>query len=90
MKNFKIEELTHELLLTTRQKIRIWNAFATNIEAQFSTIIQSRGFLGALLGKLAGQLMKVPFALTKNILAPLTTIASSSAINKATQINIPG
>ena len=56
----------HELLLTTRQKTKLRNAFNNNMstdiklsKAQISKIIQSGGFLGSLLSKLAGPLMKV-------------------------------
>ena len=45
--------------------------------AQISKIIQSRGFLGSLLSKLAGQLMKVAVPLAKNILAPLGITAAA-------------
>ena len=38
---------------------------------KISKIIQSGGFLGSLLSKLAGPLMKVAVPLAKNILAPL-------------------
>ena len=58
--NFQDEELPHELFLTTRQKMKIKNAFANKmsefiklIKAQLSIIIQPGGFLGAFLGKLA-------------------------------------
>ena len=37
-------------------------------------MIQSGGFLGNLLGKLAGPLMKVAIPLAKNVLAPLENI----------------
>ena len=57
--NFKMfngNNLLHELLLTTRQKAKIRNAFSnnpsTNIKlskAQIIKIIQSGGFLGKLL-----------------------------------------
>ena len=40
-------------------------------KAQISKIIQSGGFLGSLLSKLAGPLMKVAAPLVKSILAPL-------------------
>ena len=40
-------------------------------KAQIFKIIQSRGFLGPLLSKLAGPLMKVAILLAKNVLAPL-------------------
>ena len=47
---------------------------------QISIRIQSGGFLGSLLSKLAGSLMKVA-VLAKNILAPLGIMAASSAID---------
>ena len=57
----------HELLLTTRQKAKPRNGFNNNMstdlrlsKARISKIIQSRGFLGSLLSKIAGQLMNVP------------------------------
>ena len=56
---------------------------STNIKLnKLSKIIQSREILGALLGKLAGQLMKVGLPLAKTFLAPLTTMALASAIPK--------
>ena len=64
--------LPHELLLTTIQKTKLRNAFNHNMStdlklarAQISTIIQSGGFLGLLLSKLAGPLMKVAIPLAK-------------------------
>ena len=50
-------------------------------KAQISKIIQSGGFLGSLLSKLAGPLMKVAIPLAKNILAPLGITAAASAID---------
>ena len=54
----------HELLLTNRQVANIRKAFAKNTstdvklsKTQLSKMIQSGGFLGNLLGKLAGPLM---------------------------------
>ena len=44
-------------------------------------MIQSGGFLGNLLGKLAGPLMKVAMPLAKIILAPLGISAAMSAID---------
>ena len=43
-------------------------------------MIQSGGFLGNLLGKLAGPLMKVAMPLAKNVLTPLGLSAAMSAI----------
>ena len=63
---FNGNDLPHELLLTTRQKTKLRNAFNNNMstdlklsKAQISKIIQSEGYLGSLLSKLAGPLMKV-------------------------------
>ena len=88
LKMFNGNDLPHELLLTTRQKTKLRNTFhnsmSTDIKlskAQISKIIQSAGFLGSLLSKLAGPLMKVVVPLAKNILAPLGIIAAASAIN---------
>ena len=44
-------------------------------------MIQSGRFLGNLLGKLAGPLMKVVMPLAKNVLAPLGISAAMSAID---------
>ena len=49
-------------------------------KTQLSKIIQSGGFLGNLLGKLAGPLMNVAMPLAKNVLAPLGISAAMSAI----------
>ena len=65
-------------MLTTRQKTKLRKAFenkmSTDIKlsrAQISKTIQSGGFLGSLLSKIAGPLMKVAVSLAKNVLAPL-------------------
>ena len=78
----------HELLLTNRQVANIRKAFAKNTSSdiklsktQLSKMIQSVGFLGYLLGKLAGPLMKVAMPLAKNVLAPLILSATMSAID---------
>ena len=72
LKMFHGNDLPHELLLTTRQKTKLRNAFNNNMstdlklsKAQISKIIQSGGFLGSLLNKLAGPLMKVAIPLAK-------------------------
>ena len=54
-------------------------------KAQISKIIQSGGFWGSLLSKLAGPLMKVAIPLAKNVLAPLGTTAAASAIDAEIQ-----
>ena len=50
-------------------------------KAKISKVIQSGGFLGSLLSKLAGPLMKVAIPLAKNVLAPLGITAAASAID---------
>ena len=59
---------------------------------QISKIIQSGGFLGALLSKLRSPLMKVavPLAKKKKKLAPLGTTAAASAIDAGIQKKIHG
>ena len=58
LKMFNGDDLLHELLLITRQKTKLRNAFNNNrptdlklSKAQISKIIQSAGFLGSLLSK---------------------------------------
>ena len=67
-------DLPQELLLTTRQKTKLGNAFNNNMStdlklsrAQISKIIQSGGFLGRLLGLL----LKTGLPLIKNVIKPL-------------------
>ena len=59
-------------------------------KARVSKIIQSGGFLGSLLSKLAGPLMKVAGPLAKNILALLGITAAASAIDAGIQKKIHG
>ena len=74
LKMFNGNNLPHELLLTTRQKTKIRNAFNHNTstdiklsKAQINKIIQSGGFLGILLGPL----LKTGLPLIKNVIKPL-------------------
>ena len=97
IRNFNKNETPHELLLTTRQNTKLRNAInnnsATDIKlskAQIKKIIQSGGFLGKLLSKLAGPLMKVALPLAKNVLAPLGLTAAMSAIDGSIQKKIHG
>ena len=60
------------------------------IEAQIKKLIQSEGFLGKLLSKIAGPLMKVALPLAKNVLAPLGLTAAMSAIDGSIQKKIHG
>ena len=85
---FDGNDLSHELLLTTRQKTKLRNAFNNNMptdlkfsKAQICKRIQSGGFLWSLLSILAGPLMKIAITLAKNVLAPLGITAASSAID---------
>ena len=59
-------------------------------KAQIKKSIQSRGFLGKLLSKLAGPLMKIVMLLAKNALAPLGLTAAMSAIDGSIQKNMRG
>ena len=97
IKNLNKEDLPHELLLTTRQNTKLRNAINNNLstdikfsKAQIKKIIQSGGFLGKLLSKLAGPLMKVVMPLAKNVLAPLGLIAAMSAIDGSIQKKMRG
>ena len=96
-KNCNKDEVPHELLLTTRQNTKLRNALnnnsATDIKlskAQIKKLIQSGGFLGKLLSKLAGPLMKIAMPLAKNVLAPLGLTAAMSAIDGSIQKKIHG
>ena len=69
---FNGNNLAHDLLLTPRQKTKLRNAFEDNMstdiklsKTQISKIIQSGGFLGSLLSKIAGPLIKVAAPLEK-------------------------
>ena len=97
LKIFDENDLPHELLLTARQKTRLRNAFSNNIstdlklsQAQISKIIQSGRYLGSLLSKLAGPLMKVAIPLPNNVLAPVGITAAASAIDAVIQKKIHG
>ena len=89
--------LPHELLLTTRQTTKLRNAIENNMstdiklrKAQISKIIQSEGFLGSLLSKLAGPLMKVAVPVAKKVLAHLGLTAGMSAVDAEIQKKIHG
>ena len=85
-------DLPQELLLTTRQKIRLRKAFNNNISTYLklfkpwiSKTLQSGRLLGSLLSKLAGPLMKVAVPFAKTILAPLGITLNSSLIEAGIQ-----
>ena len=98
--NFKMfggNDLPHELFLTTRQRTKLRNAFNNNMstdaklsKAPVSKIVQSGVFLGLLLNKLAGPLIKVAVPLAKNILTPLGITAAASAFDAGIQKKIHG
>ena len=97
IRNFNKDEDPHELLLTTRQNTNLRYALnnnsATDIKlskTQIKKIIQAGVFLGKLLSKLAGPLMKVALPLAKNLLAPLRLTAAMSAIDGSIQKKIHG
>ena len=86
LKKFDKNNLPHELLLTTRQRIKLRNVFNNNMltgtklsKAQISKIIQSGEFLS-----------KIAVPLTKKILVPLGTTAAASAIDSGIQNKIHG
>ena len=91
---FSSQDLPHELLLTTRQTIKLRNAIENNMsndiklsKAQLSQIIQSGGFLGKLLGPL----LKTGLLLLKSVIKPLGLLgvtAASSAIDAGVQKKI--
>ena len=96
-KLFDGNDLPQELLMTTRQKAKLRNAFNNNMStnlklsrARIFKTIQSGGFLGSLLSKLAGPLMKVALPLAKNILVLLGITAAASPIDAGIQKKIHG
>ena len=97
IKNFNKEDLPLELLLTKRQSTKLRNAINNNLatdiklrKAQIKKLIQSGDFLGKLLSKLAGPLMKVALPLAKNVLAPLGLTAAMSATDGSIQGKMHG
>ena len=87
---FAENDLPHGLLLTTRQKSKLRNAFNNNMstdlklsKTQISKIDQSGGFLGRLLGTLlktgSPSIKIVIKPLAKSVLIPLGLTAAASA-----------
>ena len=72
--NFQVANIRKDFAKNTSIDIKL-------SKTQLSKMIQSGGFLGNLLGKLAGPLMKVAMPLAKNVLAPLGISAAISAID---------
>ena len=91
-KMFSANNLPHKLLLTTRQTTKLGQAIENNMstdiklsKAQISKIIQFGGFLGSLLNKLAGPLMKVAAPIAQKVLVTLGLTAAMSAIDAGVQ-----
>ena len=87
----------NDLITDNKTKTKLRNAFNDNmptniklLKTHISKIIQSGGFLGSLLSKLPGTLMKVAIPLAKNVLAPLGITAVASTIDKGIQKKIHG
>ena len=85
---FKGNNLSYELLLTTRLKPKLRNTFENNMSTdeklsitQIFEIIQSGGFLDSLLSKKTGPLMKVAISIAKTILALLGITSATSEID---------
>ena len=83
-------DLSHELLLTTRQKTKLRNSLNNNTstdlkfsKAQINKVIQSGGLLAILLGPLIKTglplIKNVSKALAKSVLIPLGLTAAASA-----------
>ena len=97
IKMFEGKNLPRKLLFTTRQKTKLRDVFENNMwtdvklsKTQIVKIIQSGGFLGSLLSKLAVPLMKVAVPLAKIFLAPLVITAAASSIDAGIQKKIHG
>ena len=80
VKMFIANSLPHELLIKTRQTTKLRNATENNMstdiklsKTQISKIIQSEGFLGSLLSKIAGPLIKVAVPLAKKYFSFIKT-----------------
>ena len=93
--------LSHELLLTTRQTTNLRNAIENNMstdiklsKAQISKIIQSGGFLGKRLGPLLKTglplIKNIVKLLPKSVLIPLGLTAAASAADAGIQKKIYG
>ena len=98
---FNGNNLPHQLLLTTRQKTKIRNAFNNNTSTdiklskeQINKIIQSGGFLDKLLGPLLKTglplIKNVIKPLAKNVLIPLGLTAAASAADAGIHKKILG
>ena len=86
-KNFEDENLPQKIFLTTRQRTKIRNVFASIMstdvklsKAQISKIIRSGGFFGSCLGNLGKKaLTKITIPLVIHNLPGLVSNLTSSA-----------
>ena len=92
---FNGNNLPHKVLSTIRQTTKLRNSFKNNMstdiklsKAQIPKVIQYGGFLGSLLSKIAGPLMKVAVPIAKTILAPIRITAAASGIDADIQKKI--
>ena len=101
LKMFNGNNLPHKLLLTTRQKTKVRNAFNNNMstdlklsKAQINKITRSGGFLSKLLGPLLKMGLplkrKVIKPLAKRLLIPLGLTAATSAADAGIHKKILG
>ena len=101
LKMFNGNDLPHALLLTTRPKTKIRNAFNNNMstnlklsKVQINKIIPSGGFLSKLLGPLLKTglplIKNVIKPLAKSVLSPLGLIAAASAADAGIHKKILG
>ena len=101
LKMFDGNDLPYELLLTTRQKTKLRNAFNNNLStdlklsrAQISKIIQSGWFLGRLLGPLLKTglplIKNVIKLLAKSVLIPLRLTAAAATADAGIHKKILG
>ena len=77
-KMFNLNNLPHELLLTTRQTTKLRNAIKNNMSTDIK-LSKGQGFLG----KIQGPLLKTGLPLLKSVIKPLGLLgltAASSAI----------
>ena len=87
----------HKNYYSQQDKKKLRHAFNNNTsadiklcKAHITKIIHYGGFLGSLISKLAGPLMKVAFPFAKNVLAPLGITAPASALDAGIQKKIHG
>ena len=95
IKMFEGNNWPHELLITIRQKEKLGNAFENNMstdtklsKTQIAKVIPSGRFLGSLLSKISGPLMKAVVPIAKNVSAALVMTAVASGIDVGIQNKI--